>query len=147
MKGLVSVGTTLPKPFAGRIQLWSKWTSTTLSIDDLPRVVVAKRRWLRKFDTAGDDVRELELGPDEQPRDRAIAPPERGCLIELVSIRLGEASAPWWALAFESFGPLDSVQESLRRTVLLIGQTAPPSLEKGLQVSYPEWLSRSSHRS
>jgi hypothetical protein len=146
VKGLVSIGTALPKPFAGRIELWTKWVSTALSIDHLPRVVVAKTRWLRKFDTAGPDVRELALGPDEQLLDRSKSPPDRGCLVELVSIQLGDSAAPWSALAFESFGPLDSVQESLRRTALHVAQRTPPPLEEGLQLSYAEWLSRCSRQ-
>jgi hypothetical protein len=146
LKGLVSVGTTVPKPFAGRIQLWSKWTSTTLSIENHPRIVVAKTRWVRKFDTAGDDARELELGANEQLRDRWTSPPERGCLLELVAIQVGDGGTPWWALAFESFGPLDSLQESLQCTAIRVAEPAPPALETARQLSYPEWLGSLSSR-
>jgi hypothetical protein len=142
VKGLVGLGIMMPQPFPGRVQLWAKWTSTALSIDHLPRVVVAKTRWVRKFDTTGPDVRELALGLDEQPLDSSTGQIERGCLVELAGIQRADAREPWWAFALEAFGPLDSVQESLRRTMLHVAQPGQPPLDDGLQLSYPEWLSR-----
>jgi hypothetical protein len=84
----------------------------------------------------------LELDADERLRDASRAVPERGCLLELVATQVGDSRTSWWTLAFESFGPLDTVQESLRRAAVHVSQPAPPSLEGGLQLSYPEWLSR-----
>ena len=142
LKGLVCFGRTLPKPFEGRIQLWSKWSSNALSIDRFPRLVVAKTRWLRKFDTGSVRVQELELGEDEGLRDKSARPPDCGCLLELVAIETGDDATRWWSLAFEAFGPLDSVEASLERTAMEMGEPSPPSLENASQLSYPEWLSR-----
>jgi hypothetical protein len=108
----------------------------------MPRISVAKTRWLRKFDTSDAGARELALGADEQLLDRSASLPERGCHVELVIIRLGDDLTPWRSFAFEAFGPLDSVQESLLRTALLVSRPPPPTFEGGLQLSYPEWLSR-----
>jgi hypothetical protein len=142
VKGLIGFGTTIPGPFAARVQLWAKWASKTVSIDHLPRIVAAKTRWVRKFDTTTADIRELVLDASEQPKDRSTSPPECGCLIEFVDIQLGDAQIAWWGLAFEAFGPLDSVQESLRRTTERVAHPTPPSLEGGFELSYPEWFSR-----
>src|SRR4051812_1323634 len=40
IKGLVEVRARHPKPLDGRVQVWAKWTSNTLTIDHLPRIVV-----------------------------------------------------------------------------------------------------------
>lgn len=61
IKGLVEVRTVLPGPFSGRVQIWTKWTSHVITIDHLPRIVVRKTRWVRKYDTSGSAVHELEL--------------------------------------------------------------------------------------
>ena len=141
VKGFVGAGTELTKPFEGRIQLWTKWTSRVLSIDNMPQVLVDKARWLRKFDTSGLEIREVALGDDEQPVDRPSHPLDCGCLLEIVAIHIGDRNAPWWTLAFEAFGPLDSVQDSLHRTAAHVSAPSPPSLGDGLRLSYPEWLS------
>ncbi len=143
VKGLVGIGDVVPAPFAGQIQLWTKWTSSSLSIDTLPRIVVAKARRVRKFETEAAMVVELALGADEQLLDRSARPPERGCLVELVNLELGQARTPWCTFAFEAFGPLDSVQDSLQRTAAHLARSSPPSLDLGLLLSYPAWLARS----
>jgi len=145
VKGLVAVGPPLAAPFAGDTQLWVKWTSPALSLVGLPRIAIVKTRWLRKFDTGSANIRELALGADEQLLDRSARLPDRGCHLELVAIEAGGASPRWWTLAFEAFGPFDSVQGSLQRTVAHIANPPPP-LGSALQLSYPEWLSRTARR-
>src|SRR5262245_28466185 len=66
IKGLVENRTFLPEPFSGTVQIWTKWTSEALTIDRLPRISVRKTRWLRKFDTSRSEIRELQLGVQEQ---------------------------------------------------------------------------------
>ena len=138
IKGLVAVREVLPAPFEGRVQIWSKWTSNALTIDHLPRLVVHKTRWLRKFDTSGADVTEVELDAEERPRQSPEWMLERGCHFELAAIQIDERA--WWTVGFEAFGPLDTVEESLVRTVkrLAPGPNVPP----GLELSYPAWLAR-----
>src|SRR5258707_15624969 len=53
VKGLVALRAKTAAPLDARVQIWSKWTSDSLTIDHLPRVVVRKIRWLRKYDTEG----------------------------------------------------------------------------------------------
>ena len=138
VKGLVAIRETSPAPFAGRPQIWCKWTSEGLTIDHLPRVAVHKTRWLRKYDTSGGGVAEVELDTRERPRDSPHRLLERGCQLELVALRLEDDGGAWWSLGFEAFGEIATVEEeppSDRR---------PPAwsadLEAGLELSYPAWL-------
>lgn len=141
IKGLVARGTTLQQPFAATIEIWSKWSTAAVSLDGRPCLSVTKTRSIRKFDTAGAGVREVALGSDEQPL-AGVKPPELGCLIELVAIQLGDAREAWWSFAFEAFGPLESVEDSLTRTAERVASPAPPALDRGLQLGYPAWLAR-----
>ena len=52
VKGLVAVlwSGLVVAPFAGPIEIWSKWTSETLELNSV--IIVEKLRWLRKFDTS-----------------------------------------------------------------------------------------------
>ena len=69
VKGLVTVvwGTLSREPLAGRIELWTKWTSKPLVIDEKALVPITKIRWLRKFDTKGVDPAEVPLNEKEEP--------------------------------------------------------------------------------
>src|SRR4030095_552433 len=118
---------------------WSKWTSNALTIDHVPRLVVHKTRWLRKFDTSGDDVTEVELDAEERPRQYPEWMLERGCHFELAAIQVDQRA--WWTVGFEAFGPLDTVEESLFRTMERLAPTTPP-FPLGLELSYPAWLAR-----
>ncbi len=138
IKGLVAPGTTTPPPFAGRVQIWCKWTSEPLTIDHLPRVVLQKTRWLRKYERSDVEVREVELDAEERPRHAPGSQLERGCQIELVALRLAGGS-PWWSLGFEAFGELPTLEESLRRTIAHVASAAP-DITSGLERSYPAWL-------
>ena len=141
IKGLVEVRAPLPDPFAGRVQIWTKWTSNAVTIDHLPRTTVRKRRWLRKYDTSGSAVRELELDADEHIRDSAAPLPTHGCHMEFVALTLNDHPERWWTFAFEAFGPLETVERSLHRTIAYLEPIGREALAKGLELSYPDWLS------
>jgi hypothetical protein len=139
VKGLIELRRSLPAPFAARIQIWCKWRSEGLSLVHLPRVSLHKTRWLRKFDTAGPVVTEVELDAAEQPRNRPAYRIERGCQVELVTLRVGDHQDTWSSLGFEAFGELDTLEESLHRAVGHLGPDVPP-YAAGAELSYPEWL-------
>jgi hypothetical protein len=138
IKGLIAVRGRAMPPFDGCVQIWGKWSSETLSIDHLPRRVVHKSRWLRKYDSSGPRLVEVGLDPEERSRHR-MDRPDRGCQLELVAVRLDDDATTWWSLGFEAFGELDTVEDSLRRTVADVGPTAP-RFARGLELSYPAWL-------
>ena len=138
IKGLVGSRGTVSTPFDGRVQIWSKWTSETLTIDHLPRVNVRKTRWLRKFDTSGSHVVEIELDDQERPRHSPDKLPERGCHFEVVSLEVEGGSTPWGSVGFEAFGDLSTVENSLDRTLSHVATAA--ELPAGRELSYPGWL-------
>ena len=138
IKGLVDVGVPLPAPFPGRLQIWSKWTSYATTIDHLPRIVVRKTRWVRKYDTGGDHVREIALDSAERPRDAAMPWPEFGCQMELTEVATGDDR--WWTFGFEAFGSLQTVESSLLRTVAHLRAIPAGSLAAARELSYPAWL-------
>ena len=138
IKGLVAVRGRAPAPFDGAIQIWSKWTSHVLTIDRLPRVVVHKTRWVRKFDTSGPRLTEIELDENERPRDANVEPPERGCQVEIVALRLDSGEA-WGSVGFEAFGDLATVEDSVQRTAAHLAATIS-GFPRGLELSYPAWL-------
>jgi hypothetical protein len=139
VKGLV--GTLAPivsGPFAGRVELWCKWPSGALSLASLPQVATAKTRWLRKFAAGESGVREVELDEAEEPK-YGEPRPAIGCNVELT--RVVVRGTEWWTLGFEAFGPLHTVEKTLRRTADRLAEGAP-QLRGGTPASYPEWLSR-----
>lgn len=141
VKGLVSVvqDGVVAGPFAGPIEIWSKWSTQSLHVQDV--VSTEKLRWLRKFDTGGDTPAEVPLGSDEKPVDKDRPLPERGCNVELTRVTC--AGKVWWTLGFESFGALQDVENSLRATATLLGTRRPPVLgDDALRASYPAWLAR-----
>jgi hypothetical protein len=142
IKGLVAVGAARPPPFPGHVQIQCKWTSNTLTIDHLRRVVVRKTRWLRRYEAGGAGVRELRLDAQERvPGSSPDSVPEEGCHLELVAVAIGEREDRWWTLAFESFGPLGRVEQILDRTIAHLAPTQPPALDGARELSYPHWLS------
>jgi len=141
IKGLIEVRAPLPEPFSGRVQIWTKWTSHAITIDHLPRIVVRKTRWLRKYDTSRSAVRELELDANEQLRDSVAPIPEHGCQMELVALIVGDHDAYWWTFGFEAFGPLETVERSLHRTIAHLPPIGREALDAGVELSYPSWLS------
>ena len=140
VKGLVAPRRTVSVPFSGQVQIWSKWTSDALTIDNLPRVAVEKTRWLRKYDTSGPELVEIELDDEERPRRSPDKLPERGCHFELVLLRVNRASTPWASVGFEAFGELSTVEDSLERTLKQVASET--HLPAGRELSYPAWLAR-----
>jgi hypothetical protein len=136
IKGLVALGRHMTSPFEGRVQVWTKWSSETLTIDHLPRVSIAKTRWLRKYDTTGR-VLEVQLDSSERPvRAQLLA---RGCQFELSAV--DHETSHWRSIGFEAFGELNTIEDSLERTLAHLAADAP-DLSAGLALSYPEWLAR-----
>jgi hypothetical protein len=142
VKGLVTVLPHLSDvaPFVGPIEIWCKWPSLELALNDLPIVRIKKVRWLRKFETAGRKPTEISLTEDENPRDcRPL--PELGCNVELTRIEL-RAGQVWWTLGFEAFGDLQSVEQGLRHALWAMASRGAPPLCSGELLSYPAWLSK-----
>lgn len=139
VKGLVERRQPSPAPFVGRVQIWCKWTSDALTIDRLPTLSLQKTRWIRKYDTAGTVVTEVELDADERPRHAPQRRLDRGCQLELVTLRVGDRQERWSSLGFEAFGELDTLEDSLHRTIALLASDAP-QVTLGAELSYPEWL-------
>lgn len=139
VKGLVARREHVSAPLQGRVEIWSKWISGALSIDRLPCVAVRKTRWLRKYDTSGGQVIEVPLDAEERPTDSPQHIIERGCQFELVALTIGPDDNVWWSVGFEAFGELDTIEDSLHRTLVYVAPRAP-ALDDGLELSYPEWL-------
>jgi hypothetical protein len=71
-------------------QLFCKWSSGQLEFADLPAVETVKTRWLRKFNTAAVDLREIRLGAGDFGEDPIVKSerPDVGCNVELTSVTL-----------------------------------------------------------
>ena len=143
VKGLVEISETrlAVQPFAGPIELWSKWSSAVLSIDHLPTIATSKLRWLRKFDTSGSEAVEVPLKDDEEPVDGSRPRPVRGCNVELTRLTLA-GDERWWTFGLESFGPLGTIVNDLCKAAEAIVARQPPRLPPGQLFSYPAWLQR-----
>lgn len=139
---------------------WVKWSCKAEDeVDTLRRIVganedlwasVQKSRFLRKISL--DDGKPKEV-------DAANARPDRGCQVELTSIKVivGEVgtshsesdwakASSWWSISLEAFAPsAPSVREDvlshLTEVANLLFQNAPPCrLDLSSSLSYPEWL-------
>lgn len=141
VKGLVAAkqGMLAAGPFVGPIELWAKWGSESLAIDEGSTVTIRKQRWLRKFDGAASPPREIEVTPNEQPGPGQTFP-NRGCNVELTRIGVEGLAGTWWTLGFESFGALATVEADLRAAAAVLSERWPPGLEGGRLASYPAWL-------
>lgn len=132
IKGLVSLlgsGCDVP-PFQGPIELWTKWFCDTLTLEGAPLILVRKRRWLRQFDASRSALRQISLNAGEL---------KQGCTVEYTELS-GDGIAPWVTLAFEAFGPMESLAESVQRTAARLASRTPPAVGSGWQASYPVWL-------
>jgi hypothetical protein len=128
----------------GRIEVWTKWKSAALTFTALKAgshgtVETKKRRWLRKFDTAGSSPTEVPLNAAMKPQGRAL--PDRGCNVELTRVALPSGDV-WWTFGFESFGTLATVEADLRTVAALLADRLPPEFTTGQEASYPAWLQR-----
>jgi hypothetical protein len=111
-------------PFVGSIELWSKWTSEALDLK--ATIPVEKIRWLRKFDTTAPLPEEIPLDSRERPLG-PHALPTLGCNVELTRIMLPKNEV-WWTLGFESFGNIQTVDNSLRAVATTLAARQPPEL-------------------
>ena len=125
-------------PFAGHIEVWSKWTSEVLRLDGLPSLVVRKERRLRKLDTGTAHVHEIALGPEETPLQGDL--PEEGCNLELTEVSVAERPGTWGTLGFEAFGSLERVEINLERAIGHVLGTGVPEFPRGVEQSYPVWI-------
>jgi hypothetical protein len=115
---------------------WVKWsidldsaTARAFYQENLP-VRVQKRRWRRKLSVETDQSVEVPLE----------MPIEYGCFLELSTLQVRDAT--WWSLNLESFGPAQTIDESLRRCIYHFLRKPPPPtrLLAADSKSYPEWL-------
>jgi hypothetical protein len=125
-------------PLQSATQIWSKVSSTVLSLDGLPAMATHKRRWLRKFDTGAATVTEIELGQDERPKASGL--PDDGCDVELTEVWLEDPTRVWTTLGFEAFGSFDRVERSLAATLTQMSAVAMPNVGAGEALSYAAWL-------
>jgi hypothetical protein len=142
VKGLISqrIGDLSVEPFAGPIEVWTKWTVKGLDLDVKSLIVTEKKRWLRKFDTTAENsLEEIELNDKEKPSDGRELP-SRGCNVELTLITGPELTDSWWTFCFESFGTILTVESDIRAVVGELSKRRPPVLRAGLQANYPVWL-------
>lgn len=129
------------EPFRGAIEFWAKVVprlGLKLPVDTAV-VEVSKRRWLRLFDTHGD-TRQLRLNEDGSPWDTAYQAIQ-GCHVELTELELALGER-WVTLGFESFGPVETLLNSLRASAAWLAQRNAPGLDGAIEASYPAWLCR-----
>jgi len=139
VKGLVAVtwGSLMVGPFAGPVELWTKWTSDPLELTK-PTIAIKKQRWLRKFNTSVFLPQEIPLDCDERPLNN-YSLPTLGCNVELTKIKLPNCDI-WWTFGFEAFGTIRTVENDLRAVATVLVNRKPPKFEDGLLSSYPAWI-------
>ncbi len=140
VKGLVSHLTPISTgPFVGKVELWGKWSSSSLSLNGGELVELTKERFLRKLNLDSAEIREIGLDEHEKPLDFLQPLPTIGGHVEMTRVTLANSSV-WWSLGFEAFGPVNQVESALHRLVFEF-QKGAPDLEKASCASYPAWLS------
>jgi hypothetical protein len=149
VKGLVDVLSTSIR--FGQVsvepQLFCKWSSAELQLDPRsPWVETVKTRWLRKFDTASDDAREIQLGAGDQAEDPIVETerPDVGCNVELTTVTMrGET---WWTFGAEAFAfgkpgrTVELVGQSLLRAMRALPDPTSVDLRPAEYRSYPQWI-------
>lgn len=130
----ISVG-----PFQGSTQIWGKWSSTSLGLDESSTISVDKLRWLRKFETATREPVEIALDADEQPLESNNHHASRSCCVELTRATVLDEDV-WWTLGFEAVGSLRTVEEDLLKVVRVMSDRWQGARIDGLLASYPVWL-------
>jgi hypothetical protein len=99
---------------------------------------VKKVRWLRAFGTGGGAVTEIPLNENEHP----IAGPgfvDGGCRVEFTEVA-PDGGEVWHTLGMEAFGPITSVEASLRLAAAGMARRISEFPEGGFVASYPGWL-------
>jgi hypothetical protein len=127
-------------------QLFCKWSSAQLEVANLPTVETVKTRWLRKFDTAAVDLREIPLGAGDFGEDPIMKSerPDVGCNVELTSVTKGNET--WWTFGAESFAfgrpgrTLELVEQGLLRAMQALRSYAKIDLRGAQYLGYAEWL-------
>jgi hypothetical protein len=128
----------LGRGISGRLEQWQKWSLALESVEQLFKpgdswIPVAKRRYLRKYEVAGDiEVRPLAL-------ERFA---ESGCGVELTAIEV--LGNKWWTMAFESWGDEVSLTRNLIQTSEYLSKSeGAPTLLTAESYGYPRWLAKS----
>jgi hypothetical protein len=148
VKGLLDV---LPTQLAfGRVavtpQMFCKWSSEELDFAALPTVEVVKTRWMRQFDTAPDQPREITLGSGEFAEEPAVTS-ERldvGCNVELTEIVRRNES--WWTFGAESFAfgqpgrTTELIRDALFRTMQMLSRLGDVDLRAAEYLNYGKWI-------
>jgi hypothetical protein len=128
-------------PFRGRIELWSKWTSTVLDLSGHPMTATTKKRWLRRFDLSVAIPKEIPLGAGktrEEPLHGERV--DRGCNVEITELLVADGKA-WWTLGFEAFGDRTTIEGDLLTVIGVMARRHPPPFDTTCSASYPAWLS------
>ena len=134
-------------------QLFCKWSSGQLEFADLPAVETVKTRWLRKFNTAAVDLREIRLGGADFGEDPMVKSerPDIGCNIELTSVTKGNET--WWTFGAESFAfgrpgrTVELVDQGLHRAMQALPGHAKVDLRGARYLGYAEWLTAGAPKS
>ena len=125
----------------GFVEYWVKWSydpdTAPQNIPELAQpvakwIAVKKNRWLRRFAVEVEDGL-IDVGPGISI--------DRGCELEITNI--AALSKAWWTVAFEAFGPAETLLQDLHKTatwVFNIGR--PPALAASASMGYPAWLLR-----
>jgi hypothetical protein len=124
-------------PVAGVMELWRKWgvplAGGPPQVSGDPGaswIEVEKERALCRYRLM-EDRRMVATATDWYP--------EQGCDLELTAVRV--RGREWWTLAFEAFGPADSVGENLLNVAeLVFGAGEPLTLDAADSYGYPRWL-------
>ena len=126
-------------PFQGSVQIWGKWISNALGLDEGSIIALDKLRWVRRFATAAREPFEFPLDADEQPLELNSHQSSRTCGVELTKVTiLGEDV--WWTLGFEAVGSLRTVEEDLLKVARVMADRWQSARIDGLLASYPAWL-------
>lgn len=120
---------------AAPVEIWGKWSATTLDLAGLPLLSVGKRRWIRRFVPARGPMREVPAGIAA-----AAGETSRDCEVDFTLLTAPDSSK-WWTLGFEAHGPLEAIETALSRAVAAVEAHRPPLLPPGQPGSYPAWLS------
>jgi hypothetical protein len=126
---------------AGHLEIWCKWSCSIPGLNLKDEVAIAKKRWLRQFDTSKTVRVELPLDANEKP-STGYSLPAQGCNAKLTEVQILSRSGVWWTLGFEAFGNLDTVPISLTRVLQPEKLALTSIVASGAFLSYPAWLLR-----
>ena len=128
--------------FLGSVQLWAKWSTKALKLDNLPSVAIHKTRLIRRFSFDTSAIREIALDKEELPINPDEKFSEPCCNVELTKIRLESDRTRWWTFGCEARGGIESVERCLYRTLAHLSASGAPELKADFELSYPAWINR-----